>query len=340
MPGPAPCLSRAARAAAPTERGKVEPEGPLRAGEAERGAALAELLSELRARGYRFTTCTPATHRRVLARAPSRARDLRDVLGWSMPFERRILPPRIFDALAAAAALRRCGPVFRSRLRVSSLEDALFLHSAYPTLEPGSVFFGPDTYRFARLLRRELPQLGACRRLVDLGAGTGAGAVVAARCLRVQRATLVDVNPLALELARINTESAGLCAERVEADGLGALEGEIDLIIANPPYLQDRRARSYRDGGDLRGARRSLEWARAATRRLAPGGRLVLYTGSVIVRGHEPLRRALEELASRSGCALSYDELDPDIFGEELEEPGYEGAERIAAVAAVLVAPG
>ena len=33
-----------------------------------REAALAELLRRLKARAYRFTTVTPATHKRVLAR--------------------------------------------------------------------------------------------------------------------------------------------------------------------------------------------------------------------------------------------------------------------------------
>lgn len=312
---------------------------PASAREAQREAALVELLAQLRALGYRFTTGTPATHRRMLARGPALGRDVRDVLGWSRPFERRTLPPRIFDALRAAGALRRRGPTFVSRLRVSSLDDALLLHSAYPTLEADAVFFGPDTYRFASLLRRELPALRACRALVDLGAGTGAGAIVAARCLSVGRTALLDVNPRALQLARANAASAGLKVDLVEADGIGALEGEVDLVIANPPYMQDVRARAYCHGGDLRGTRVSLEWARACAGRLAPSGRLILYTGSAIVGGRDALRCGLEEIASRSGCALRYEELDPDVFGEQLEERGYEDVERIAVIGAVLVAP-
>jgi hypothetical protein len=33
---------------------------------------------------------------------------------------------------------------------------------------------------------------------------------------------------------------------------------------------------------------------------------------------------------------MSYAEIDPDIFGEELDSPGYEQVERIAAVGAVI----
>ena len=32
-----------------------------------------------------------------------------------------------------------------------------------------------------------------------------------------------------------------------------------------------------------------------------------------------------------------YSEIDPDIFGEQLDEPGYEDVERIAAIGAVIV---
>jgi hypothetical protein len=33
---------------------------------------------------------------------------------------------------------------------------------------------------------------------------------------------------------------------------------------------------------------------------------------------------------------LSYREIDPDVFGEELELPGYEAVDRIAVVGAVI----
>ena len=58
--------------------------------------ALLDLLGLLKAEGYHFVTPTPATHARVLARpGKDRARDLRDVFGWSLPFEPDLLrhPP-------------------------------------------------------------------------------------------------------------------------------------------------------------------------------------------------------------------------------------------------------
>lgn len=38
----------------------------------------------------------------------------------------------------------------------------------------------------------------------------------------------------------------------------------------------------------------------------------------------------------RIGGRTSYDEIDPDVFGEELEQPAYAAAHRIAAVGLVV----
>ena len=86
------------------------------------------------------------------------------------------------------------------------------------------------------------------------------------------------------------------------------------------------------------GSRLSLDWAMEGAQRLAPGGRMLLYTGSAIVGGHDALREALERDLPRIGCTLRYREIDPDIFGEELERPAYAQVERIAAVGAVIEA--
>ena len=40
-------------------------------------------------------------------------------------------------------------------------------------------------------------------------------------------------------------------------------------------------------------------------------------------------------MLERAGCPFSYREIDPDVFGEELDAPAYAHAERIAAVALV-----
>lgn len=297
--------------------------------------ALLGLLATLAERGYHFVTPTPETHRRVMARG-SAAADLRDIFGWSRPFERELFPDELFEALNNAALIEQAGSGWKSKIRVSSLGDRLFVHSAYPTDSKDSVFFGPDTYRFARFLEQELRDWGRVGRLVDLGTGSGAGGIVAAGLLPGAKVALTDVNPLALRYARVNASHARIEVETIEAASIDQVEGAIDLVLANPPYMIDRTSRAYRDGGDMHGARLSLDWTLAAARRIGPGGGMLLYTGSAIVDGRDELREALAEALPALGCTLRYEEIDPDVFGEELDQPGYEDVERIAVIGAVI----
>jgi hypothetical protein len=58
----------------------------------------------------------------------------------------------------------------------------------------------------------------------------------------------------------------------------------------------------------------------------------VLYTGAAVVDGVDQFRRAAEPLVRDAGATFDYEELDPDVFGEELDAPAYANVERIAAV--------
>ena len=304
--------------------------------------ALAELLRLLGERGYRFVTPTPATHARVIARpAKARARTIEDVLGWSLPFEPGLLPGHVRDCLSAADMLEEAGGLLRCRVRVSSLRGTLFVHSAYPTDAGDAVFFGPDSYRFADLIAREIGERPARAeaRIVDVGTGAGVGGVVAKTLCPAATVLLTDVNPGALRLARLNAHAAGCAVDLAEANGLKGIEGGFDLVLMNPPYIMDQSGRTYRDGGGMHGAELSFQLARAGADRLRPGGRLILYTGSAIVNGRDALRVALEQATAEGRTQLSYRELDPDVFGEELANPAYQDVDRIAVVAAVITRP-
>ena len=69
---------------------------------------------------------------------------------------------------------------------------------------------------------------------------------------------------------------------------------------------------------------------------LAPGGRLVLYTGSAIEAGRDAFRDAVLRMVDPARHDVRYREIDPDVFGEELEREPYRDAERIAAVGLVV----
>ena len=299
---------------------------------------LAALLQELDNEGYAFTTVTPATHARLLARRKGEAaQDLRDVFGWNLDFARDLLPGDLVGLLEEGGALERRGDRLRSLVRVASLGGRLFLHSGFPTDAPDSVFFGPDTYRFARFVEAAAAELAPPRTLVDLGAGAGPGGITAAGLLEPETVTLLDINPAALALAEANALAAGVEVE-AKLGGLDQVDGEIDLLIANPPFMADPAGRDYRDGGGMLGAGLSLDWARQALGRLSDGGAMLLYTGSPIVAGKDRLLDALAELAGEHDAQLRYEEIDPDIFGEELDQPAYAeaGVERIAAIGAIL----
>lgn len=307
--------------------------------------ALVLLGQWLQVAGYQFTTVTPATHARVNARSGAdMARGLRDVFGWSRPFAPDLLPADALGWLRGAGLLDESGHLPRSRVRFASLGSALYAHSAYPTLEADAVFFGPDSYRFAALIEAELGHqpLRPGARILDIGCGAGPGGMAAALASLAVKPNLLlaDINPRALAFARANAHLAGVAnAGFAQSDLFASLEGRFDLIVANPPYLVDAGERAYRHGGGALGSSLSVRIVAESLARLAPGGRLVLYTGAPIVEGRDPFLDEVAPLLERAGCLFSYREIDPDVFGEELDAPAYADAERIAAVALVATPP-
>jgi methylase of polypeptide subunit release factors len=297
--------------------------------------ALVAVGRALKSAGYRFTTVTPATHQRVIARDPgARARDLRGILGWSRPFARETLAPELFALLREAGVLAQVDSGWRATVRASTLADAVYFHSAYPTSDEDAVFFGPDTYRFMAAIERALAMLPAApRRVADIGCGAGPAAIHIARRFPDADVLALDINDAALALARVNAELAGAGNVTTRrSDLLDGVDGDVDLVVSNPPYLLDPAKRAYRHGGGRHGAGLSVAIVHAAMRRLRPGGSLLLYTG-VAMTG--PDDAFLAEIAPMLGTACSawrYEEIDPDIFGEEIAMPGYEDVERIGAV--------
>ncbi|NVM74430.1 methylase of polypeptide subunit release factors [Duganella sp. SG902] len=295
--------------------------------------ALLELGAALRARHYRFTTVTPLTQARVLARphAPQ-ASGLRDIFGWNRPFTSAAIDAELLGRMRAAGVLETSEGLLRSTLRMSTLAGEWLFHSAYPTTQADAVFFGPDTCRFVRAMEQTpAPQL--VRRVVDIGCGSGAAAITLARRFPQAEVIAADINERAVALADLNIRLAGVHnARSCHSNLLHHLDGKFDLIVANPPYLLDPGERAYRHGGGALGAGLSLQIVQAAIARLSMGGALWLYTGVAITDGEDPFLRQAAALLDEAGLRWTYEEIDPDVFGEELETPAYAGTERIAAV--------
>ena len=314
--------------------------------------ALIAVGQALRDAGYTFVTPTPETHRRVRARAerqaaearrPLLARSPRDVFGWNLPFQEALLPSPLRAACEAAEILvaQPATETLLSRVRFSTLDGPagrlLFVHSAYPTTDKDAVFFGPDSYRFAAALARTVWK---ARRLIDVGCGAGVGGLVLAS--RAAAVVLADISPRALDLARVNAALAGngdggpvsLC----QSDVLAGVRGDFDVVVANPPYLVDaspgETGRLYRDGGGPLGIELAARIVTESLPRLANagGGQLVLYTGVPIIEGRNVLADRVDGDLRASGARWRWEELDPDVFGEELEKPAYRDTERLAVV--------
>jgi predicted RNA methylase len=299
-------------------------------------SALLSLLTALDGDGYDFVPPTPATHARVVARPDRReAQDVRDVLGWSLPVAPRVLPRSLEAGLIDAGVLvpgdnDRLVP----QLRVSRVLGTLFWHSRYPTTAHDSVFLGPDSYRFAQFILARMDP--AARSILDYGAGAGVGGIIAARRAENAVLTIADINPKALFLASINADHAGVRHRAVKVSQPSDVDGRFDLMVTHPPFMIDSERRAYRDGGELHGAALSLDWVVQGIDLLNPDGRLIMHTGVSIVGGRDVLLDAFRDRLPAVGNDMTYLELDPDIFGDELDQPAYADVDRIAAVGVMV----
>ena len=124
--------------------------------------------------------------------------------------------------------------------------------------------------------------------VADVGTGSGAIALAVATHADGIRVAATDISEDALEVARRNAVSHGLSdrIEFVHGDLLASLEGPIDVVVSNPPYIPSselrdlavevrREPRIALDGGDdgLDPLRRLLSQSAAM---LAPGGMVVV----------------------------------------------------------------
>lgn len=297
--------------------------------------SLVALGAALKHCAYQFVTVSPLTHKRINARPASGwAHDLCGIFGWSRPFTAGLAGDDILSLMRQAGVVETAEGALRSRVRAATLNGQLYFHSAFPTVATDAVFFGPDTYRFVRALSAAMATLEQpVTRAADIGCGAGPGAVTIALALPNAAVYAVDINPAALALTRVNAELAGASnLTAVESDLLRSVDGKFELIVSNPPYLMDGDQRAYRHGGGELGAGLSIAVVEEAIERLSPGGTLLLYTGVALVANADPFRHAVDPLLSAAGFAWTYEEIDPDVFGEELDEPAYAFADRIAAV--------
>ena len=325
--------------------------------------ALVKLLQAVKRTNYNFTTITPLSHATVNARpgnqwvkinqafatphlANTPNRILCEIFGWSRAFHQIDLNPAIFELMLEADVLSPYQNGWLSTIRISTFEDKtfgrqFFIHSAYPTNQEDSVFFGPDTYRYLHEINIQNNSNFTVKRAIDIGTGAGPAAILIGLQHPQAEVYAVDINHRALELTSVNAEVANATnVIPIYSDLLSGLDGKFDLITANPPYLVDQDQRAYRHGGGDFGASLSFAIVESSIPRLSPGGSLLLYSGVAINEGIDAFRNQVQNhlltLPMSQYLKWSYREIDPDIFGEELSNACYDETDRIAAVVLII----
>lgn len=101
--------------------------------------------------------------------------------------------------------------------------------------------FSPEQVDRGTLAMLSTVEFQPTDKVLDLGCGYGVVGILAARKIGPERVVMVDVNPLAVVMAKQNAEvnQVGDVTIRV-SDGLAVVEESgFTLILSNPPYHED-----------------------------------------------------------------------------------------------------
>ncbi|MEM9233953.1 MAG: peptide chain release factor N(5)-glutamine methyltransferase [Pseudomonadota bacterium] len=141
------------------------------------------------------------------------------------------------------------------------------------------------------LVEAALSGAGGGDRILDLGTGTGCLLLTLLAEMPEARGVAVDISAAALAVAKKNADNLGVAgrARFVEADFAEAPDGPFDLILSNPPYIEEGVELSASVAGfepemALRAGKDGLDAYRvlapAIAERLARGGHAFLEIGT------------------------------------------------------------
>jgi release factor glutamine methyltransferase len=149
-------------------------------------------------------------------------------------------------------------------------------------------------------------------RVADVGTGTGAIALALKDERPDARVVATDASMDALALARENADANGLDVHFVQADLLTGVAGPFDLVVSNPPYVEEAELETLQP--ELTWEPRAALLDAGQTARLAREARAVL-GGWLVLEVHAGRARSVaDELAAMGYEGVS---IERDLAGRE-----------------------
>lgn len=217
--------------------------------------------------------------------------------------------PGILPALTADGLLATKGDAVRARVELKPYAtddgwDGWVFSDLTPGLDGAAVHPRPDHVLGVSPASTSLAQLtipDTVGSVLDLGTGSGVQLLHLARY--AGRLVGTDLNPRALDLARLTLALNDVTAELRLGDLYAPVADQFfDLIVTNPPFVispPSRERLTYREGV-LPGDDLVRRVVREGAARLAPGGTLQVLANWAVTSG--PWEERLADWVARTGC--------------------------------------
>ncbi len=277
-------------------------------------------------------TAIPEFYRGLAGLGTPRAAALLRLFVNALPTEleawRELLGADLSDRAAAAGLLVPRGTRWASRVRIVPSHGRLFVTDVIEASRSDSIWLGKDSIILIESIRRRL----AGRRLRNgLEVGSGSGIVSIHLAHFCERVLGIDINPRALDCARLNARANNL--ERVEfrrSDLYRDVPETFDVIVSNPPHVfiapAARATQIYADGGEDYGTSLQMAILDGLHERLNPEGVALLLLVSPVVRGLDVLP---ERVRSRLAGRLLDFEFEPLFNNLSVENLEYHRAQGV-----------
>lgn len=113
------------------------------------------------------------------------------------------------------------------------------------SVRPSVLIPRPETEELCAWITAD-SKASASPKVLDIGTGSGCIAITLQLDMPESKVTAWDISADALDVARENAQQLGANVNFVKLDALNAKpEGEWDVIVSNPPYICEKRRRTW-----------------------------------------------------------------------------------------------